>query len=943
MRLIRAALLLAGTCLPLAAQAQSAPASTLAVTPIAYTSRTLANGLRVYAIPDKGTSNVAIQVWYDVGGKDDPAGRSGFAHLFEHLMFKASRNLVPEQFDRLTEDVGGFNNASTDDDYTDYYEVVPANHLQRLLFAEADRMASLVVEPTSFASERDVVKEEYRLRVLAQPYGKLYGSYLPALGYTVHPYARGVIGNIANLDSATIDDVRAFHATYYRPDNAVLVVAGNFDPNQLDAWVDQYFAPIKRPTTPIPRVTVHEPVRDRPVSRTVYEPGTPLPAVMISYPIPPDNTPDIPALTVLEDVLATGNSSRLYDSLVYRQALAQDVGANLDSRQQEGLFVLSATMASGKDAAAGEAALRQEAARLRDTAITPAELAEAKNEILTAALKQRETAEGKARVIASSVIVDGDPGASDRQLDAIARVTAADVQRVARTYLADNRSATIRYLPVEAKPAGVASQPITPAASVRTRVLTTPADLAIVTPAPASERIAPPAPGTPVNPAVPRPVVATLANGLTVVTIENHELPLVTANLVARGGGMLDLGHAAGTASLSADLLAKGTATSSATQIAAAAEALGSSLDTGADRDSAHAFMTVRTGSIAPALAIIGDVAQHPAFAPDELERARAQAIDAVQVSLKSPGRLAGLIANRAVFGDGLYGGVLGGTPASLKSITRADVTRAYRDTWRPEQTILVLAGDITPARARAEAERVFGGWHTPGLKAPLAPAPVSYAAPRTIVVDLPDAGQAAVAVARPAIARGDPAYHAAELANAVLGGGFSSRLNAEIRIKRGLSYGASSSLSARREGGLVAAVVQTKNPSAPQVAELIRTEMTRLGHDAVPLTELDARKAALIGDFGREAETTEGLAGLVGGYLVEDVPLAELQSYAAQVQALSPAQVQAAAARLLDPRAASVIVVGDAKQFASGLRAAYPRLDLIPMAQLDLDRPALR
>ena len=223
-----------------------------AVKPIAFTERTLANGLRVYAIRDTATPNVAVQVWYDVGGRDDPRGRSGFAHLFEHLMFKATRNLHAEQFDRLTEDVGGYNNASTGDDYTNYFEVIPANHLQRLLFAEADRMASLIVDPAGFASERDVVKEEFRQSVLARPYGKLDSLYLPALAYQHHPYARGVIGSIANLDAATIDDVRAFHATYYRPDNAILVVAGNFDPAALDRWVEQYFAPIKRPAQPIP-------------------------------------------------------------------------------------------------------------------------------------------------------------------------------------------------------------------------------------------------------------------------------------------------------------------------------------------------------------------------------------------------------------------------------------------------------------------------------------------------------------------------------------------------------------------------------------------------------------------------------------------------------------------------------------------------------------------
>ena len=268
------------------AAAPAAPAgSTTGIAPLDYQSRTLANGLRVYSIRDTSTSNVSVQVWYDVGSKDDPRGRSGFAHMFEHLMFKSTRNLVPEQMDRLTEDVGGYNNASTNDDYTNYYEVVPANHLQRLLWAEAERMGSLVVEPGFFASERDVVKEELRSSYLARPYGKLF-LYYPQISYDVHPYARPGIGNIEELDAATIDDVRAFHATYYRPDNAVLVVAGNFDPARLDGWIDQYFAPIARPAAAIPRVTAAEPVHQGARHFTVYEANTPLPAAMITYPLP---------------------------------------------------------------------------------------------------------------------------------------------------------------------------------------------------------------------------------------------------------------------------------------------------------------------------------------------------------------------------------------------------------------------------------------------------------------------------------------------------------------------------------------------------------------------------------------------------------------------------------------------------------------------------------
>src|SRR5678815_3686144 len=275
------ALFLATTALSGAALAQ-VPAKT-AVPPITYKQRTLANGLQVYTSLDRTTPNVSVQVWYGVGSKDDPQGRSGFAHLFEHMMFKATKDFPAESIDRFTEDVGGFNNASTYDDFTNYYEVVPANNLERLIWVESERMGALVIDDANFKSERDVVKEELRQRVLASPYGRLFALYLPQASYTTHPYKRPGIGSIEELDAATIDDVRAFHQAYYRPDNAALIVVGNFDEAALNAWIDKYFGGLQKPATPITRVTAVEPPRKAAGVYDGYGPNVPLPAVAITW------------------------------------------------------------------------------------------------------------------------------------------------------------------------------------------------------------------------------------------------------------------------------------------------------------------------------------------------------------------------------------------------------------------------------------------------------------------------------------------------------------------------------------------------------------------------------------------------------------------------------------------------------------------------------------
>lgn len=929
-----AASLLAGTAVaaPLPAAAP--------VKPLVYTQRTLANGLRVFAMPDRGTANVAVEVIYDVGAKNDPAGRSGFAHMFEHLMFKSTRNLVPEQFDRLTEDVGGNNNASTHDDFTEYHEVIPANHLERLLFAEAERMGSLVVDQPVFASERNVVEEELR-QGEARPYGKLFQTYLPAISYSVHPYARSPIGSIADLDAATIADIRAFHATYYRPDNAVLIVSGKFDAAQLDHWVDRYFGAIPTPSRSIPRVTAVEPLRTASTTVTVHAANTPLPAVAISWQVPSARSPDDAALSVLDAVLSAGESSRLYETLVYRDQLATGAGSQLEDHRDTGMLVAYAILAGGKSVADGEAALRREVARLRDAPVGAAELDIAKNQLLTTAIKARETPLGRASTLAEAVIVEGDAAAADRDVAALAAVTAADIQRVARQYLRDEASATIRYLPATA--AAPANAPVRVAATVAVAPLAVPPDVPIVVAATAAERVAPPAPAAPVP--VPVPVVQerTLPNGLRVAVASRHDVPLIATVLVTPAGSATDPRGRAGTAELMATLLTKGTATRSATTIAHEIEALGGSIGAGAGWDGTTLSVSVKTDRIGPAMAVFADVARHPKFDPQEIERARTQAIDAAGIAMTTPTAIARMTATKVVFGDTTYGHVAGGTVKSLKAITRADIAASYAAAAGPAGATLILTGDIDLDGAVALATTAFGDWRAPaGTQATATPAGATYPAPRTIVVDLPDAAQASVIVARPGVRRADPAYYPAIVANAALGGGFGSRLNNEIRVRRGLAYGASSGLDARREPGSLTAATATKNASAPEVAGVIVSEWRRLASAPVAGSELAVQKAILTGGFGRSVETVAGLAGRLAGLAIDAVPLSELAAYSAKVDAVTPAEVTAVAATLFDPARASTVVVGDAKTFLPAFAAAGTKVEVIPAASLDLDAATL-
>src|SRR6266550_2173840 len=436
-------------CALIAAGVISASAQTK-MPQLKFRERTLANGLRVLSAVDKSSPTVAINIWYHVGSKDDPDQRSGFAHLFEHIMFKSTKNMKAEMMDRLTEDVGGSNNAFTQDDVTVYYEVIPSNYVETLLWAEAERLSALTVDESNFKSERAVVEEEFRQSILAPPYGKFYYA-MRQKSYAAHPYKRPGIGSIEDLDAATLENVQNFHATYYRPDNATLLVVGDFDPKQFDAWVDKYFGPIQKPNLPLPRVDVKEPERTGEKRFTEYGANVPLPGVGITYLIPAEKSEDAPALTMADIILSQGRSSRLYQSLVYQQQLAQMANANADLNEDAGLFQLTAIVAAGKKPEEAEAALLAEIKKLQDAPVSAAELEKAKNQIITDQLRQRETSNGKALALGEAAVLLGDPARVNSDLERLQAVTAADVQRVAKKYLTDTNRLVLYYLPEAAK------------------------------------------------------------------------------------------------------------------------------------------------------------------------------------------------------------------------------------------------------------------------------------------------------------------------------------------------------------------------------------------------------------------------------------------------------------------------------------------------------------
>ena len=457
----------------------------------------------------------------------------------------------------------------------------------------------------------------------------------------------------------------------------------------------------------------------------------------------------------------------------------------------------------------------------------------------------------------------------------------------------------------------------------------------------------PPPPSAPRPVHFPTPVERTLRNGLRVVTVERKEVPLVTAEMLIKAGGAADPAQLAGLADMTAALLTKGTATRSAPQIAEAIEALGGALNSEARWDASSASINVMSSRFEPAMEILADVVRHPTFKDEEIERLRQQTLDDLNVELRDPGALARFVAERVVFGDEPYGHPLAGTLESVARIKRDDIIRLHDAYYRPDNAILVIGGDIKPEKAFQIAERLFGDWAKPSTPLPVSNAESTASSTdnklRVIVIDKPDAGQAAVVVARRGIKRTDPDYFRGLVANSVLGGGYSSRLNEEIRVKRGLSYGAGSALDARRDVGPFIEATQTKNQSGAEVASILVSELGRLSSAPIPETELTPRKSALTGNFARALETTDGLVGEVASLALYGLSFNEINDFISNVQRVTAGDVQRFAGSRIDAKDARVIIVGNGREFLNDLRKQFPNVEVIPVAELDLNSANLR
>jgi zinc protease len=889
---------------------------------VAYDKTTLANGLEVILVEDHRLPVVAVNIWYHVGPANEAPGLTGFAHLFEHMMFAGSRHVPRGQADRLLEAAGATDsNGSTDYDRTNYYDTVPSNQLELALWVHADRMGYLldVLDQTALSNQQDVVRNERRQSVENRPYGIVEEALNHALFTKDHPYYASVIGSHADIQNAKLADVRDFFTRYYGPNNASIVIAGDIDKTRTKALVAKYFGSFKR-GAPVPPVRVATPPIGREQRVTVAD-RVELPRLYMGWLTPPAYQQGDAALSVTAQILAGGKSSRLYKTLVYERQIAQEAAAAQNSNALTSTFTIDATARPGHQLAELQDAIDAELTTLRDAGPSEAEVARARNTIETAMLSGIEKlgGAGLANQINEYNQYTGDPGYLPKDIERVRRVTPEDVRQVARRYLQPNARVVVLGVPGKPDTGPDVPAPAPPkqpgkAGKVAGKVMGNNADEAW--------RAKPPKAGPLPRFALPQGTSFRLPNGLTVIHHHNPDLPLVAAELVVKSGADANPDDRPGLAGFTAQMLAEGTATRSAPGIADEIAQLGAFLGSTGTADASTVSLLALRSTFPQALDVLADVVAHPAFPTAEVERQRAARIGELAQQRDDPAMVAGVAANAALYGPRHpYGYGQLGTETAIRATTRADLARFWQRHYVPANAALVVSGDITLDELRALALARFGAWPAaePARALPGDPAPSRA---RLSVVDKPGAPQTALRVSLMGPPRKTPDYPALQVMNAALGGLFSSRINLNLRETKGWSYGVFSGFRYHRTPGpfAIAGSVRTDVTGA-SVAEIFK-EVRAIGQTPLPASELAGARDAQIYSLPGQFDTNSAIGASLANLFIYELPPDTWRKLPDQLRQVTGAHVLAAARKVLRPERMIVTAVGDQAKIVPQFRA---------------------
>jgi len=887
-----------GLCTALAVLVCPVPLAAQGTPDVSYERFVLANGLTLIVHEDHKAPIVAVNVWYHVGSKNEQPGRTGFAHLFEHLMFNGSEH-YDKEFQSALERAGATDlNGTTSEDRTNYFVNVPTSALDLALWLESDRMGHLVgaISQAKLDEQRGVVQNEKRENENT-PYGTVWDFLTPRLYPANHPYSWSVIGSMQDLDAAKLDDVKEWFRSYYGPSNAVLVLAGDIDAKTAREKVEHYFGDIP-PGPPV--------ARQGPwiAKRTGSQRGTmqdrvPQARLYKVWNVPQWSSADATYLEMAASVLSDGKSSRLYKRLVYREQIATDVDASVAEREIGGLFSVTASARPGIELSRVEKAVDEELARFLAGGPTPAELARVKVGARAGFIRGVERIGGfggKSDVLAQGEVFAGRPDFYQARLQRVAAGTAAQVRSAAARWLSDG-DYTLEVHPFpdySAAPKG-------------------------------ADRSAPPPTGTPPAAEFPALERATLSNGLKVVLAERRSIPQVRFDLLLDAGYAADQFALPGTASLAMTMLDEGTTTRTALQISDRLADLGANLGAGSRLDVSMVSLSALRDQLDPSLELFADIVLHPAFRQADVDRLKKQRLAQIQREKADPVGLALRVFPRLVFGEGhAYSNPWSGsgTEASTRSITRADLVNFHQTWFKPNHATVVVVGATTMAEILPRLERLFARWAPGDVPAKNIGEVAQPPRPSVYLFDRPGAQQTVIIAGNIAPPKANPDEPAIETMSAVLGSDFGSRLNMNLREDKHWAYGSYSFIRDARgpRPFLAYAPVQT-DKTTEAAAEMLKELKGIAGDRPVQPDELERAKASLTLTLAGSWETMGALAGSIDDIIAFGLDDRYFDTYAATIRRQTAASVTTAARTAVQPDHLVWIFVGDREKIEAPLR----------------------
>jgi zinc protease len=900
----------------------------------------LPNGLEVVLHEDHTTPVVGVNIWYKVGSKNEKTGRTGFAHLFEHLMFQGSQHHDSEYFGPI-EKLGANINGSTNTDRTNYFETLPSNALELALWLESDRMGFLLPALTQakLDNQRDVVKNERRQRVDNVPGSQAGEKLEEALYPPEHPYHHSVIGSMADLSAASLSDVSAFFRMYYSPNNASLVIAGDIDVPKTKALVEKYFGPIPRGPA-VPKLTPEVPVLSGPKHLTMTDSLT-NPRTQLVWPTVARGDKDEQALTVLAQILGGGGfggggggprggrggggggnkQSRLFLALMYNRQLAASANASGRSSELAGTFEVSLSARPNGPTLDDLIKIADgEIEKLKKDGPSEDEVQKVKNALESRLVMSLEAAGRKADFLNRYNVEDGDPLAYKKEMVNLFAVTPADVKRVANKYLTANR------IRVDVNPGDAAVRAPEVAVDLKSQAPITTIQTAPIVDS--FDRSVEPKVGQPPKFTPPPVVRRKLSNGMDVLIAERHELPILSLELVVKGGETLVPADKHGLAGLTASLLTEGTTSRDSLKLSGELADIAATLAAQGGLESSSLTLTTLTKHSAKALELFSDVLLNPTFPARELTRLKTQRQIMIRARADRAEAVASTVFPRLLYGgDHPYGRPDMGTTKSIGAITRDDVVAFHKRLYLPNNASLVVVGDIAPDAIVETLEKALKDWKPGEAVAhgslPEPPTTTSTSSTTVYLVNKPSAAQTVLAVGQVGLPRSTPDYVPVMVMNGVLGGMFSSRINLNLREDKGYTYGARSSFAFRRGPGPFEASAPVQTVSTKEaLSELIKELTDITGPRPVTDAELAFSKDRIIRGLPSRFETTMGVATTLTDLVLYNLPDDYFTTYPSKVEAVTKADVDRVAKTYLDPQKMTILVVGDKAKIEGPLKS---------------------